>query len=216
MGKPDQPRDKSGRWIPRSGGAFAAVVAVSVALAAGPGVIGSSGAGSSAGSTVRAQGAPKGHAKARDRSSARTVLRLEQRGLRVERRVTSDAADCAAHSYGLVREFFQEQPCSALYRPLFEVHDTRRDVVLVAVAWVDMPDVDQARAFKRLVDRHGTGNVTELSRETRRYRNVRFSGEYYASVRNDSTVINVQAQPVSRAGAGLDLAEQVVEAVISG
>ncbi len=215
MGKPDQPRNPDGTWKGRGGG-FAAVVAVSVALAAGPGVIGTSGAGSSAGSAVRGQGTGQGHAKARDRSSARTVLRLEQRGLRVEQRVMSDDAECAAHSYGLVREFFQEQPCSALYRALFEVHDRRRNVVLVAVAWVDMPDADQARAFKRLVDRHGTGNITELSRETRRYRNVRFSGEYYASVRNDSTVINVQAQPVSRAGAGLDLAEQVVEAVISG
>ena len=37
-------------------------------------------------------------------------------------------------------------------------------MLAVAVAWVDMPDESSARAFQRLVDRHGTGNVTELNR----------------------------------------------------
>jgi hypothetical protein len=36
-----------------------------------------------------------------------------------------------------------------------------------AVSWVDMGDEATAREFHRLVDGSGTGNITELSRETR-------------------------------------------------
>jgi hypothetical protein len=45
------------------------------------------------------------------------------------------------------------------------VRDGRRGSAVVAVAWVDMPDDAQAREFQRLVDRQGTGNLTELTRE---------------------------------------------------
>ena len=55
--------------------------------------------------------------------------------------------------------------------------------MLVAVAWVDMPDEAGAIKLKRLLDRPGTGNITELSQERRRYRNVRFDGEHDASRR---------------------------------
>ncbi|GEL20383.1 hypothetical protein [Pseudonocardia asaccharolytica] len=146
---------------------------------------------------------------------ARTLLRLERQGLRVKQHLTSDAGGCAAHSYGRVRGFFREHPCTALFRALFEVRDKRGNVVLVAVAWVDMPDAAQAREFQRLVDRHGTGNIVELSRERGRYQNVRFTGDHYASVRDDTTVVNAQAQTVGRAPAARALAEQVVDAALS-
>ncbi len=68
----------------------------------------------------------------------------------------------------------------------------------MAVAWVEVPDVAQAVEFQQLVDRSGTGNITELSRERGRYRNIRFDGERYASRREDSTVVNAQVQPVGR------------------
>jgi len=64
-----------------------------------------------------------------------------------------------------------------------------------------------------LVDRHGTGNVTELSRERGRYRNVRFTGEFYASRRENTTVVNAQAQPVGRGARAVELAEIVRVAV---
>ena len=114
-----------------------------------------------------------------------------------------------------MREFFRDCPCSALFRALFEVRDERGNVVLVAVAWVDLPDVRQARGFKELVDRDGTGNITELSRETGPYQDVRFTGDHYASVRDAATVINAQAQPVRRSRAATDLAERVVSAVLT-
>jgi hypothetical protein len=40
------------------------------------------------------------------------------------------------------------------------------------------------------VDRPATGNVTELSKEQRRYRSVRFTGQHYTSTQDGVTVIN--------------------------
>ena len=86
--------------------------------------------------------------------------------------------------------------------------------MLVAVAWVDMPNEAQAAELKRLVDRHGTGNITELNRERGgRHRDVRFTGEHYASNRSDNTVINAQAEPVGRAARVVELTELTRSAV---
>lgn len=165
MGKPDQPRGPDGRWIPRRGGALIAAIALALGLASGTGLTSASGVSGGTSGTFRPPDTAKSQ-KARDRNPDRLLTRLARQGLRVEQRFTSDDGDCEAHSYGLVREFFRDCPCAALFRALFEVRDERGNVVLVAVAWVDMPDVRRAREFKELVDRDGTGNITELSRET--------------------------------------------------
>ncbi|TWF75667.1 hypothetical protein FHX44_111551 [Pseudonocardia hierapolitana] len=214
MGKPDQPRGPDGRWIPRGGGALIAAIALALGLASGTGLTSASGASGGTSGTYRPQDTTKSQ-KARDRNPERLLSRLARQGLRVEQRFSSDDGDCAAHSYGLVREFFRGCPCSALFRALFEVRDERGNVVLVAVAWVDMPDVRRAREFKELVDRDGTGNITELSRETGPYQDVRYTGDHYASIRDETTVINAQAQPVRRSRPATDLAERVVSAVLT-
>jgi hypothetical protein len=108
-----------------------------------------------------------------------------------------------AHSYGQAQIFFRAHPCTALFRALLEVRDGRSYVALVAVAWVDMPSTEDARRLQQLVDRDGTGNVTELSRERG---GQRFSGDYYRSARDDTTFVNVQAEPVGRARAAVELA----------
>lgn len=163
------------------------------------------------GSVTKAQARTK--VQARTTKTVQAVLRLQPKGYQVTSRSTLDGSDCAAHSYGDVRAFFRERPCAALSRTLFEVRDRRRNVVLVAVAVVAMPDRAGALAYRRLVDRHGTGNVTELSRERGRYRRVRFTGHPYASDRDGEVVVNVQAQPVARGPAGAVLAELLETAV---
>ncbi len=205
--------DSSGQrrpgFKPRGRGSLVVVVLTLALVGGSAGAVGAGvgveGSAVSAGS--RASGS-KG--SARDRDPLRTVRRLEQRGWRVEERGTSFEQDCAAHAYGQVRQFFREHPCSAVFRALFEVQDQRRNRVLVAVAWVDMPDEPQAAAFQRLVDVHGTGNITELSQGQRRYRGVRFTGEHYASSRNGVTVVNAQAEPLGRTAGATALAEAVV------
>ncbi|MFP5068498.1 hypothetical protein ACLFMI_02360 [Pseudonocardia nantongensis] len=128
-------------------------------------------------------------------------------------RIVDDDADCTAHSYGQVREFFRVHPCSSLRRAHFEVRDRNGDVALVPVAWVDMPTEAEARQLKALMDTGGTGNVTELSRERGRFRTVRYTGDAYASRRDGTTVVNAQAQPVARGWAGLALTSVVSNAV---
>jgi hypothetical protein len=107
-----------------------------------------------------------------------------------------------------VQDFFQTHPCTALFRALLEVRDGRSNVALVAIAWVDMPDANQAQQLQHLMDQFGTGNITELSRENG---GQRFSGQYYRSARDDTTVVNVQAEPVGTAGEAINLARRTVD-----
>ena len=222
MGKPDQPRDSRGRWIPRGGGSLVVAIALGIALATGGGggagvgagldaARSSTSGGSSVGSGGRAQGgnSTSARGKAKDRSTARTTARLTRKGLRVRDRGTRADTDCVAHSYGQVQDFFRDHPCTALFRALLEVRDPAGNRALLAVAWVDIPDPDQAHQLQRLMDRGGTGNVTELSRERG---GQRFSGDYYRSAREDTTVINVQDEPVGRTRAALTLAERAADA----
>jgi hypothetical protein len=118
-----------------------------------------------------------------------------------------------AHSYGQVQEFFRQHPCTALYRALLEVRD-RQATALLAVAWVDMPDEAQALQYKRLVDRHGTGNITELTKEGGRYARVQWTGEHYASTIDGATVVNVQAEPVGRAAQLTRLAQMAAQTTV--
>jgi hypothetical protein len=107
--------------------------------------------------------------------------------------------DCATYSYGQVQGFFQAHPCRWLARAYLAVSAPGQGgatVVLVAISWVDMPSAQLAGQFKRLVDTGGTGNVTELSRDTGSYQDVSFSGAFYQSGITGTAVWNVQAQPV--------------------
>lgn len=149
--------------------------------------------------------------KAQDRSTARATTRLIRKGLRVRERGVDSVTDCVAHSYGQVQDFFRANPCTALFRALLEIRDNRGNVAILAVAWVDMPDADKARELQQLMDRGGTGNITELSRERG---GQRFSGDYYRSAREDATVVNVQAEPVGRARAALELARVATDATL--
>lgn len=100
-----------------------------------------------------------------------------------------------------------------MFRALYEVRGPGAARVLVAVAWVDMPDAAQAAALKRLVDRPGTGNVTELSKDQRRYRSVRFTGQHYTSLEDGMTVVNTQAEPVDGTATAVSLAQAVASEI---
>jgi hypothetical protein len=221
VGKPDQPRDPdTGRWIPRGQGMWVVAIALGVALAAGagPGVAvgalaGAAGSSSASGSfgSARAQGtnSTSARGKAQDRSSARVATRMARKGLRVREHGIDADSDCVAHSYGQVQDFFRTHPCKALFRAMLDVRNNRSNIAVVAVAWVDMPDADQAQQLQQLIDRGGTGNITELSRERG---GQRFTGDYCSTVRDDTTVVDVQAEPVGRAHAAIELAKAAVNA----
>ena len=157
--------------------------------------------------TVAGRTASGTQAKARDRSTLRTVQRLQSQGLQVTERAVDADDDCATHSYGQVQDFFRQNSWSALYRALFEVRDGPA-TALVAVAWVDLPDEARAGQYQQLVDCHGTGNVTELSTD------VSWTGLRYTSVRDGVTVVNVQTEPVGDTAAAVGLAQRAAGVAI--
>lgn len=205
-------RDDKGRFARWPGGGSLLAVVLAVAIGAGgtAGVAGPA-AGAGGGTTVSASTA-RASSQARRQDADRIRARLLRQAVRVEQRFDS-TEDCFAHSYGDVREFFREQPCVALHRAWFEVHDRRRGFVLVAVSWVEMPDTRSAREFHELVETYGTGNVTELSREQGPHRRVRFTGRYFASDRDATSVVNAQAEPVGRAAVAAELEQIAADAL---
>jgi hypothetical protein len=213
----DQPRDDRGRWKKKGGIVALLSVFAAAAIGFGGGTVGTSvggaggGGGTAAGRSASGSQSSGARVRARARSTARVVQRLQGRGLRVTERDVDADDDCATHSYGEVQEFFIQQPCTALYRGLFEVRGGGATAV-VAVAWVDMPDAEQSREFQQLVDRHGTGNVTELTKEGARPAPARWTGEHYVSARDEATVVNAQAEPVGRTARAVRLAELAADA----
>lgn len=194
----------------KGGGVLLAVILVAAIGAGGTAGVASTAAG--AGGTTAGTSSARASSQARRQDADRIRTRLLRQATRVNHRFDT-ADDCAAHSYGDVREYFRTQPCVALHRAWFEVRDRRRGLVLVAVSWVEMPDTGSAREFHELVDTYGTGNVTELSREQGRHRRVRFTGRYYEDRRAGTTVVNAQAEPVGRAAVAAELEELVVKAL---
>lgn len=199
-------------WIEGGGGGGSAAVAIvlGVALATGGAVTAGVGAGASGSAS---SGTASSGARARLPDTAAVVARWELRGVRVTSRLDAEDGDCAEHAYGRVQDFLRDNPCVGMVRTVFEVRDRRRNVVLVAVSAVEMPDVEGARAYHELVDGEGTGNITELSRERGRYRDVRFTGAHYESHRDGAVVVNAQAQPAGRTAVAAELAQIVADAV---
>ncbi|MEU0467339.1 hypothetical protein ABZ215_25335 [Amycolatopsis sp. NPDC006131] len=74
------------------------------------------------------------------------------------------ATDCAANSYGQVKQFFTQHPCQRLSRALYTTSSgaTR---ALVSVAVVTMSAPEDAQQLKKLADTDGTGNVNDLVRD---------------------------------------------------
>ena len=105
-------------------------------------------------------------------------------------------SSCEQHSYGLVEGFFKSHPCNWLVRAYLAVHDSSLGEVLVALSWVGMPNPSSAAAYKALVDVGGTGNITELSRDTGPYQAVKYDAQFYISGVDISSVWNIQVQPV--------------------
>jgi hypothetical protein len=106
--------------------------------------------------------------------------------------------NCATDSYGLVHRFFLSHPCKWLVRASFAVRGNAGSVILVAISWVHMTNNALAKEYKRLVDAPGTGNVLELSRQSGRYQEVRFTGRFYESGMVGTSIWNAQAQPIGQ------------------
>lgn len=134
--------------------------------------------------------------------------RLENDGLHVQQTSKDSASDCAAHSYGEVRTWFQHHPCTRIDRAWYEVCDEHDNKAVLSVAWVEMPDEDSAAELKTVVDTPGTGNATELSKDDGPYRDTSYSGYYYRSSRDGDTVRSVQAEPLTNSDGSREVARR--------
>jgi hypothetical protein len=141
-------------------------------------------------------------------STDRMTQRLEAQGLHIEQSSSDSDDDCAAHSYGQVAGHFADHPCAGLERAWYVVGDEAGNTAIVSVARVEMPDADSATELEALVDRPGTGNVTELSREDGPHGNVRYSGWYYRSDRDGDVFTSVQAEPLQSTDGSRDVARR--------
>jgi hypothetical protein len=141
-------------------------------------------------------------------STDRMTQRLEAQGLHIEQSSSDSDDDCAAHSYGQVAGYFADHPCAGLERARYVVSDDAGHTAIVSVAWVEMPDAASATELEALVDRPGTGNVTELSREDGPHGNVRYSGWYYRSDRDGDVFTSVQAEPLQSTDGSRDVARR--------
>lgn len=190
---PITPKKSKGGWVALAAALGVALGSSAIGVSASVGVSAST-TGKPASSKTSSSG--RGEIRVDEQLTVRVTVRLRQRGMRVSFQDSSNESDCAAHAYGQVAEFLRAHPCIELHRAALEVGVTRTGVVLVAAAWVQMSDVGQAIALKALIDRPGSGNITELSRERGRYRSVRFTGHGYRSNRDGVVVGTVQVQPV--------------------
>lgn len=73
-------------------------------------------------------------------------------------------SDCAAHSYGRVRDFFTRTRCVGVQRWVATTSAAGRPVVVAASA-VTLASAAQAASYLSLVSADGTGNVADLLRE---------------------------------------------------
>lgn len=118
---------------------------------------------------------------------------------RHETRLSMDFdTDCVGHSEGEVRDYFLSHPCKHMARAYIQVGDTNRHLILVAISWVEMPGIADAREYLRLVD-VDAGNVIELSRETKRFKNVTYEDRTYMFGIKGTFVWQVEVKPLSAA-----------------
>lgn len=70
-------------------------------------------------------------------------------------------ADCAGNSYGQIKTWFAEHPCTSLSRSL-HITESGGTRALVSVSVVTMPAPETAQQLKTITDTDDTGNVTDL------------------------------------------------------
>lgn len=126
----------------------------------------------------------------------RTQATLIAAGYAVNPQIRFDK-NCAENSYGSVQHFFLANPCVWLARASFTLRESGSLATLVAVSWVDMNNTEAAMQYKKLVDAPDTGNITELTRVSGPYQSIRFTGRFYASGIDGTTVWNAEVQPVA-------------------
>ena len=187
---------------PRKLGVGGLVVALGLGVTVAFGAAGGLGGGTAAAPQVGVDASVSVRQARTSREKAdRTRVRLSTRGANATGRAQDDGDRCAELAYGGVRQFFLEHPCRSLQRGTFSVSPQGRDRVVVAVAWIEMPDAEEATALRRVLDTPGTGSVRPQDPR------VELTGEQYASTQDGPVVTVAEAEPDGRSVPGRVLQE---------
>ncbi|WP_439660605.1 hypothetical protein ACSHWB_03280 [Lentzea sp. HUAS TT2] len=181
---------------PGAGRAGAVVAAGVLAMSVAGGL---SGGGAST-VAVDSAGVNLGKARSEGKKSARNGDAdgaWRQMNMRTLKRTAKPALECVSHSFGQVRDHFLRNPCKSLDRTLFAVGDDRGNVAVVSVAWVGFRNRRDAGEFKKLIDVHGTGDITPLATPLLDLADIRFTGLHYQSRPDSSTVVIAETESAS-------------------
>ncbi|MCE6998637.1 hypothetical protein LZG04_28130 [Saccharothrix sp. S26] len=184
---------KTGAGTVVAAGALVLGLVGATGAAGGGGVLGSS-AGGSAGSSSLAARELDGRkaAKRGDRDGAWQRLGLRRLDDKLRRQ-----AECLSASHGEVREFFLRTPCTSLDRMVIAVGDGAGNNAVVSVAWVGFRGTRDLRAFKRIEDRHGSGDIHPLGASLLGLADIRFTGHNYGTDTNGTTITIAEAEQVT-------------------
>jgi hypothetical protein len=105
--------------------------------------------------------------------------------------------NCYDYSDGDVQLFFRKNNCTYLYRTLIEYKDGNY-VIRFLIATIEMPSYDTAIDLHALLSREGGGNITPLSSNSGKYRNVPFVSGTSTTILQGTGVVNIQAEAVGR------------------
>lgn len=181
---------------PKKSGAAAVATAAAVGGLLATGGFGGAGSmGTAADSLVaKALHGKITHSKIAARSGQRGKA-WKRLGMRRHARDFGQALECAANSYGEVRDFFLRNHCRTLDRSLLVLGDGNDNTILVSVAWIQMHTAGDAMNLRALADTNGTGNVAALGSVGPLLGNVRFTGEFYDSRRRGRMTVIAEAAP---------------------
>jgi hypothetical protein len=185
---------------PGTGRAGAVVVAGVLAMSVAAGTGGLTAGGGASTVAVDSAGVNLGKARSEGKKSARNGDAdgaWRQMNMRTLKRTAKPALECVSHSFGQVRDHFLRNPCKSLDRTLFAVGDDRGNVAVVSVAWVGFRNRRDAGEFKKLIDVHGTGDITPLATPLLDLADIRFTGLHYQSRPDSGTVVIAETEAVS-------------------
>lgn len=198
--EPDSWITKNGKRIPiynKRGNAgavlLAGVVAVGALSAGGAGVstIGElAGSASNSGQSMSVRKS-EGRKDARRGDSDAAWRRF---GMRERRRTPTQQAECIASSFGQVQEYFLNHRCTSMDQILIALDDDAGNTALISVVWTSFGTTRDADRFKRLMDKHGTGDIRPLPAELLALPPTTFHGHNYGSDQDRTTITTAEAE----------------------
>lgn len=146
--------------------------------------------------------------------SFRATVRLRKLGGHPTTLDARSDKTCAEYSDGDLRLFFNKNHCTSLYRTLIEYKEGNY-VIRFLIATIEMPDYDTAIGLNALLSREDGGNITPLSSNSGKYRNIPFVSGPSTTILHGKVVSNIQTEAVGHTPGDAVLAFLAVDVLYS-